>query len=261
MRTPRLAAALLAAIAGAALPLAPPARAADQPAQQPDGAAVLHLATEAHGGKDWADARSLVLSGHALFYAPDKPAPVSRADDYRMWRLFDPARQSAHEAEGKVRILAKTGGRLMFDVGFDGTTTWTEKGITPPEEAARFWASNFGFGIIRHAAQPGFSAVRVPDSVVDGHPVFMVRLTDPGGTQTLFGVDRTSHAIRYMGFATPRGWHERRYDDFEQLSGPRWLQARHVTLTYNGVKQNEVFWTATQVNVPVDPALFTPPAN
>lgn len=226
-----------------------------------DGAAVLAMATEAHGGEDWANAKTLVLSGHAIFYAPDRAEPESRADEYRMWRQFDPARTSAHAAEGKVRITARAQGRMLFDVGFDGTTTWTEKGVTPPEEAAKFWASNFGFGIIRHASKPGFRAVRVPDSVVDGHRVWMVRLTDPKGAETLFGVDQQSHAIRYMGFATPRGWHERRYDDFETLAAPRWLQARHVTLTYNGVKQNEVFWTKTEVNVPVDPALFTPPAS
>ena len=230
-------------------------------AAEPDGAEVLRLAAEAHGGADWAGVRTLVLEGHAVFYAPDRPQPTSKADDYRMWRVFDPSRSSAHESEGKVRITARMDGRVLFDVGFDGTTTWTEKGITPPAEAAKFWASNFGFGIVRHAADPGFKAVRAPDSVVDGHPVWMVRLTDPKGAETLFGVDRASHAIRYMGFATPRGWHERRYDDFEKLAAPRWLQARHVTLTYNGVKQNEVFWTRTQVNVAVDPALFTPPAR
>ncbi len=227
----------------------------------PDGAEVLRMAAQAHGGDDWANARSLVLAGHTVFYAPDRPMPSGTADDYRMWRVFDPGRTSAHEAEGKVRIIAKSKGKVLFEVGFDGTTTWTEKGVIPPAEAAAFWASNFGFGIIRHAGKPGFKAVRVPDSVVDGHKVWLVRLTDPQGAETLFGVDQQSHAIRYMGFATPRGWHERHYDDFETLKSPRWLQARHVTLTYNGVKQNEVFWTSTQVNVAVDPSLFTPPAR
>lgn len=258
----RIVAAVSLAVMAAAVPaLAAPALAAPAAvAPTPDGAEVLRLAAIAHGGDDWANARTLVLDGHAVFYAPDSPTPSTKADDYRMWRVFDPARASAHEAEGRVRIIAKAQGKLLFEVGFDGTTTWTEKGVIPPAEAAAFWASNFGFGIIRHAGKPGFKAVRVPDSVVDGHPVWLVRLTDPNGSQTLFGVDQQSHAIRYMGFATPRGWHERRYDDFETLATPRWLQARHVTLTYNGVKQNEVFWTKTQVNVPVDPALFTPPA-
>ena len=62
-----------------------------------------------------------------------------------------------------------------------------------------------------------------------------------------------------MGFATPRGWHVRTYDDFVTLANPRWLQARHVTLYYNGVKANEVFWTETRVNAAIDEAIFAPP--
>ena len=64
-----------------------------------------------------------------------------------------------------------------------------------------------------------------------------------------------------MGFATPKGWHERSYDDFVTLANPRWLQARKVTLYYDGVKANEVYWTTTKVNVPVDAALFAPPTG
>lgn len=208
-------------------------------------------------GKAWVEARTLVLAGSAIFYGPSGAAPRTRADDYRMWRVYDPARTVAHGAEGKVRIVARSGGRLVFTVGYDGVTTWNEKGVIPKAEADAFWAANFGFGIIRHAREPGFKAERVPDDRVDGHPVYMIRLTDPTGGATLFGIDQQSHAIRYMGFATPRGWHERIYDDFEQLQNPRWLQARHVTLRYNGVKANEVFWTTTRVNAPIDPAIFT----
>jgi len=51
----------------------------------------------------------------------------------------------------------------------------------------------------------------------------------------------------------------RTYDDFITLTNTRWLQARHVTLYYNGVKANEVFWTDTKVNAAIDDALFTPP--
>ena len=62
-----------------------------------------------------------------------------------------------------------------------------------------------------------------------------------------------------MGFMTPKGWHVRTYDDFVTLKNPRWLQARTVTLYYNGVKANTVYWTKTVVNGPVDDALFAPP--
>ena len=216
------------------------------------GEKILDRAAEAAGGAEWLSAKTLVLSGTALFYGSSGPEPRSRATDYRMWRVFDPARSAAHGAEGKVRILACDGRRLLFTVGFDGYTTWTERGVTPKAEADAFWASNFGFGIIRHARKPGFKAERMPDDRIERHALYMVRLTDPSGS------DQLSFAIRLMAFASPRGWHVRSYDDFYRPSGSRWLQARHVTLYYNGVKSNEVRWTRTQVNAPIGDALFAP---
>lgn len=224
-----------------------------------DGPAILALATEAAGGEGWAKAKTLVLAGHAVFYGPSGAAPRSTADEYRMWRVYDPGRAASHSADGKVRIVANAKGKPLFTIGYDGTTTWNERGIIPKAEADAYWAANFGFGIIRHAADPGFKAERVPDDAIAGHPLYMVRLTDPSGGVTLFGIDQQSYAIRTMGFATPKGWHVRTYDDFVTLANPRWLQARHVTLYYNGVKANEVFWTETRVNAPIDDALFATP--
>jgi hypothetical protein len=232
-----------------------PAHAADAP----DGKAILALAAEAHGGEAWANAQTLILSGHAIFWGAEGATPKTIAEEYRMWRVFDRERKAAHAAEGKVRITVKAGGKTFLDVGFDGTTTWTDRGITPPTEAAAFWASNFGFGIIRRAGDPGFTATRLADDSIDGHRLYMVRLTDPRGGVTLFGIDAVSHAIRSMGFTSPKGWHVRTYDDFMLLDNPRWLQARKVTLYYNGVKANEIRWEKAQVNVPVDDALFAPP--
>ena len=87
----------------------------------------------------------------------------------------------------------------------------------------------------------------------------MVRLTDPKGGVTLFGIDQKTHAIRTMGFTTPRGWHMRTYDYFVRLKNPDWLQARKVVLYYNGVKSNEVYWTKTTVNASVDEVIFPLP--
>jgi hypothetical protein len=41
----------------------------------------------------------------------------------------------------------------------------------PKAEADAYWASNFGFGIIRSALKPGFRLERAPDAEVGGHPV------------------------------------------------------------------------------------------
>lgn len=228
-----------------------------QTADEPDAASILARATEAMGGEQWAKAESLILTGHAEFWDASGPAPARRAERYVMYRTFDPARSAAHGAEGKVRIIAEQEGRTLFTIGYDGATTWTEKGIVPAAQADAMWASNFGFGIIRHAMKPGFVAERVADRNVEGHALYIVRLTDPTGTVTLFGMDKGSYAVRYMGFMTPRGWHERIYDDFyHPPSAPQWLQAGRVTLYYNGVKQNTVYWTSAEVNAAIDPAVF-----
>ena len=225
-------------------------------APEPDARAIIAKAYGAAGGDSWANARSLELTGRAIFYAPDAAAPKSVADDYRMWRIFEADRSSAHGEAGLVRIDARSGGKLLFQAASDGTTTWTQAGPLSKAQADAFWASNFGFGVIRHALKPGFVLTRLPDDSVDGRGVWTVRVVDPSGTATLFGIDRGSGVIRMVGFATPKGWHVRHYDDFSRRFG--WTQARHVTLYYNGVKQNEVFWTGWRIDPPLDRAIFDP---
>jgi hypothetical protein len=253
---------LVAFAAGAvpALAAAQPVVAPTEMMVDPDGASILARATEAHGGEGWARVKTLVLHGRVVFWGPTGAAPRSTAEQYSMWRVFDAGRSAAHGAEGKVRIVARNEQKLVFTVGYDGATTWTEKGITPPAEADAFWASNFGFGIIRQALKPGFKAERVADGWSQGHPVYLVKLTDPQGGVSLFGIDRKSFAVRSIGFTTPRGWHERHYDDFVKQDNPAWLQAREVTLYYNGVKANTVFWQRWSIDGPIDDAVFAPPA-
>jgi len=60
--------------------------------------------------------------------------------------------------------------------------------------------------------------------------------------------------------ATPRGFHERLYSDFVRLENG-WVQARSVTLLYDGVMSNTVFWEETSVGEAIDPVIFTPPAQ
>lgn len=225
-----------------------------------DGRAILERARVAAGGDGWANARTLVLKGRAVFWGKTGSEPTSAPDSYVMHRELDPDRQAAHGAEGKLRIEVSSKGRRLWVVGYDGATTWNDKGPIPKAEADAYWASNFGFGIIRHALKPGFRAERLADGNVDGHAVHIVRLIDPTGSESLFGIDSKDYAIRMVGFATPRGWHVRTYDKFfRPKSMPQWLQAGKVTLTYNGVKQNEIWWDSVAVNVPIDERLFKAP--
>ena len=88
----------------ALLALAGPAQA------QPDTGAhrLLEQAVAADGGEPWLIPSTLYLAGIAVFCAPDSAQPRSTADDYRMWRAMNPDRTTAHGADGKVRITAKS---------------------------------------------------------------------------------------------------------------------------------------------------------
>jgi len=224
----------------------------------PAARAVVERAVAAHGGDLWLEPAALELVGTATFYDAATGVVRSEADDYRMWRTFEEGRTAAHEASGKVRIIARSGERVIFEVGYDGETTWTERGIMPRVEADAYWASNFGFGVIRSALQDGFALHTAPPRDVGGRRTNMVRIVDPNGMQTLFGFDAESGFVTYMAFDTPRGFHERLYSDFVRLENG-WVQARRVTLLYDGIVSNSVFWSETRVNGEVDPALFQPP--
>lgn len=225
----------------------------------PAARAVVERAVGAHGGDLWLEPATLELVGTATFYDPATGAVRSEADDYRMWRTFEEGRTAAHEASGKVRIIARSGERVIFEVGYDGETTWTERGIMPRAEADAYWANNFGFGIIRSALEDGFALHTAPPRDIGGRKTNMVRIRDPNGMQTLFGFDAESGFVTYMAFTAPRGFHERLYGDFVRLANG-WVQARRVTLLYDGVIANSVFWGETRVNDALDPALFQPPA-
>lgn len=246
-------------VVAAALTLASPVQ-AQTARPEPDAREILQSAVAAAGAEAWLNPSTLYLAGRAVFYAPDSAEPRSTADDYRMWRAMNPNRTTAHGADGKVRITAKSAGKLLFEIGYDGTTTWTEKGVMPKDQADAYWASNFGFGIIREALGEGFRLERAPDRDVNGHTIALIRVISPDGATTLFGIDKLDRMIRYMGFVTPRGFHERYYDDFIRLPSG-WVQAREVTLFYNGVKANTVFWQEVEVGEPIDPSTFAVPEN
>jgi hypothetical protein len=115
------------------------------------------------------------------------------------------------------------------------------------QSANAMWSANFGFGAIRNALDEGWSQERKPDDLLDGQPAHLVELTDPSGGKTLFGFRQSDYAILYVGFDTPRGWHERRYSHFFSKAGSDWVQAGRVRLFYDGVKANEAIWTDYRV--------------
>lgn len=221
-----------------------------------DATEIMARAHEAAGGAQWTRPRSLALSGYAVFYRDGK---ATRHETHNMWRVYERGKQEAHAADGKVRIESIRDGRAVINVSFDGEATYTDAGRAPPSAADAQWSSSFGFGVVRHALDPGYRLARLPDDLVDGRPAWVVNVIDPTGGETRFAIAQDDHAILRVGFDTPRGWHERIYSGFFSNPGERWRQPARVRLYYDGVKANEVIWTAYAIDEALPACLFVLP--
>jgi hypothetical protein len=206
---------------------------------------VIARAHKAAGGETWVRPASLFMEGYAVMYRGDGE---TRYDQYEMSRVYASEKKDAHQADGKVRIEAWKDGETVFLIAFDGETTYDKNGPLDDQSANARWSANFGFGAIRNALDEGWSQKRLPDDLVDGRLAYHVELTDPSGGVTRFAIAQDDYAIIYVGFDTPRGWHERRYSEFFTKPGVSWVQPGRVRLYYDGVKQNEVIWRDFTVN-------------
>lgn len=219
-----------------------------------DGSTIIALAHEAAGGATFVEPGALFLSGHNTIYGRDGGARTW--DRYAMWRVFADEKADAHAANGKVRIEAWQGDKLAMLLSFDGQATYNQGGRMEDQSANAMWSNNFGFGAIRNALDEGWTQDRRSDRTIDGKPAYMVQLTDPSGGKTLFGFERSSLQILYVGFDTPRGWHERRYSDYFSKPGLDWQQAGRVRLYYDGVLANEAVWTDFEIGGTYEDEIF-----
>jgi hypothetical protein len=226
-------------------------------AELPAGA-IIAMAHAAAGGEEWVRPRTLHLVGEAVFYRPG--GVVERHERYEMWRVYPETKDDAHAADGMVRIQSWRDGETGILLAFDGERSYTVAGPQPPSEADRQWSENFGFGVIRFALDEGYAQERLPDDLVDGRPVYVVGVIDPSGGRTQFAIAQDTYQVLRVGFATPRGWHERIYSDFYTLPGSAWVQPTRIRLLYNGVKQNELFWYSFSLNEEMPISLFQIPA-
>lgn len=201
---------------------------------------IISKAHSAAGGPAWVKPFRLKLTGYNLIRKGDDEIVW---DKYAMWREFASEKEAAHAVNGKVRIEAWSNNKLAMLLAYDGKQTYNQDGVLEDQSANKMWSSNFGYGAIRNALDKGWQQTRLPDDMVDGSPAFMVKLIDPSGGITHFGIRQTDHAVVYVGFDTPRGWHERRYSHFYKKEGLSWSQPGRVRLFYDGVKSNEAIWT------------------
>ena len=211
----------------------------------------------AAGGKAWLEAGSNVMRGEATLCRDGDPARCVHADRYEMHRVYPTElKAGAHAGSGKFRLDAYAGDRLIFQVAFDGKRSYDQNGPVPPERASNDEASAFGFSAIRFALQPGFEVERLTDDQVEGRPCHFVRVTDPTGTRTVFGIDQSSYAVRSAGWQTPKGFHLRLYSDFYTAGDGRFVQPGRVRHYYDGVKSVDIRWTSAEIGQPIADAMF-----
>lgn len=239
------------------------ATAQDYPALSPNAPErsaddIMRAAHMAAGGESWVRPNTLSMDGYAVFY---RDGQATRHQRHTMYRVYDAAKADAHRADGKVRITSVRDGVPIIDVAYDGLNTSTAQGPQPKSEADARWASNFGFGVIRHALDEGHLLSRLPDDLIDGKAAYWVRVTDPAGGTTQFAIAHNDHAILSVAFDTERGWHQRIYSDFYSNMGISWVQPRRVRLFYDGVKANEVIWTRHMIDAELPDCLFTLPQS
>jgi len=217
---------------------------------------IMQSAHAAAGGESWTRPISLSMEGYAVFY---KDGVASKHEAHSMWRVYDAGKKEAHRVDGKVRIRSVKDSTPVIDLAYDGQTTSTAAGAQPKSEADKRWASNFGFGVIRHALDEGYKLSRLADDLVDGQAAYVVQVIDPIGGETVFAIRQSDKAIVRVGFDTDRGWHERIYSNFFSNPDETWQQPGRVRLYYNGVKANEVVWTSYAINQDLPDCLFVLP--
>ena len=111
-----------------------PAVAADE---APDARAIVEMAHAAAGGDSWKRPGTLHLVGRATLYRDGTAASRAEVGHYEMWRVFPAWNRAAHGANGKFRLDARDGDALLFQISFDGSDTWNEKGKVEQAAASR----------------------------------------------------------------------------------------------------------------------------
>lgn len=214
---------------------------------------VIQKAHEKAGGAFWQKPKSLSMKGYGIFY---KDGKAVKHETHNMWREFEQNKAAAHVANGKVRIESFRDSLPVFILTYDGKNTYDLGGKQEKSAADNRWASNFGYGAIRHALDDGYSLQLVEDDTVLTKPTYTVKVIDRNKGETFFGIDKKDFKIVKVAFQTPRGWHHREYSDFFSKEEYSWLQAGRVALFYDGKISNEIFWQDFEVNETLAHSLF-----
>lgn len=220
------------------------------------GQEIVTRAHQAAGGEAWLKAGTNVMRGHATLCRNGNPGACITADRYEMYRVYPTELAKAHAGSGKFRLDAFVGDRVLFQMAFDGEKSYDQKGVVAGPRAETDEGTGFGFSAIRFALEPGFTVTRLTDDQVEGHPSHFVRVTDPSGQTTLFGIDAKDYSIRSVAWLSPKGWHERIYSDFYRVGKDGFLQPGRVRHYYEGVKSVDIRWTSAEIGTAIPDSTF-----
>lgn len=238
----------------AGLASGPQAAAGGQPALAAND--IVARAHAAAGGEAWLHAGSNVMRGYATLCRDGRPEACVTADRYEMYRVYPTELAKAHAGSGKFRLDAFVGGRVLFQTAFDGERSYDQNGAVPGPRAQTDEGSGFGFSAIRFALEEGFAVERLTDDQVEGRPCYFVRVTDPSGQTTLFGIDQQDYSIRSAAWQSPRGWHQRLYSEFYRVGEAGFLQPGRVRHYYDGVKSVDIHWTSAELGTDIPDETF-----
>ena len=242
-------------ILGAGLAIGPQVAAVGQP--ELTARDVVVRAHAAAGGEAWLHAGSNIMRGHATLCRDGRPEACVTADRYEMYRVYPTELARAHAGSGKFRLDAYVGDRVLFQTAFDGQQSYDQNGVVPGPRAQTDEGSGFGFSAIRFALDEGFKVERLTDDQVEGRPCFILRVTDPSGQTTLFGIDQQDYSIRSAAWQSPRGWHQRLYAGFYRVGGEAgFLQPGRVRHYYDGVKSVDIYWTSAELGTSIPDEIF-----
>ncbi|MCU0976774.1 MAG: hypothetical protein MUC71_10770 [Steroidobacteraceae bacterium] len=229
-------------------------------AQDAPGLGAREIVERAHaaaGGDAWLHAGSNIMRGHATLCREGRPEACVTADRYEMYRVYPTELAKAHAGSGKFRLDAFVGDHVLFQTAFDGERSYDQNGVVPGPRAQSDEGSGFGFSAIRFALEEGFRLERLTDDQVEGRPCFFVRVTDPSGQTTLFGIDHEDYSIRSAAWQSPRGWHQRLYSEFYRVGGESgFLQPGRVRHYYDGVKSVDIRWTSAELGTKIPDEVF-----
>ena len=214
---------------------------------------IMQKAHQRAGGKIWQNPESLTLIGRGIFY---RGSDTSFHESHKMWRVYESSKEEAHSANGKVRIESIKEGKPVFIVSYDGQNTYDLSGKQEKSAADKRWASNFGFGVIRHAFDEGYTLEKAGEGIIKSRKTYRIKVIDKVEGETIFDIDQENFDILGVAFDTPRGWHERHYSNFFTKDEYSWRQSGLVELFYEGKKANDIIWEDFDINQKLPDSLF-----